>query len=629
VLNTHAIKVGLGVIRDTKNQNFENNSHTAITLGGGWIPGTTGNDFGDLLVGRPAQVDSGTALDPGTWDAWNFDAFVQDSWKVKKNLTLEYGVRFSKWTNNAEQNALGMVFIPERYDRNAGTFLDANKTQLNGVAYASLGQVDKGLIDSRPLFVMPRINFAWDITGDGNTIVRGGAGVFYNRPMGNAEYDILRVPPNGYVTNIDAYAGADLGPVGLTYNTVKNVDPLNRIGRIGVISVNPDSVKYPKSYTTSLSVARRIPWQQVLEVSYVGTFGRDLLNRRQENVIQPGTFFQGQIGNADMSNPVHRVALNADVINTYRPFPALSTVRWWEYTGESNYHSLQATLSRQTGRRFQYFVAYTFSKVLGTSVANGEYDDIDPFQPRERSYGILSYDRTHLLAISYNWSVPDLTKKGGVLGGIANGWQISGISNFASGVPVNIGFSGEISGDSITNAWWGTPDHVGYRIQNNTGASQDTTVAPVLTCDPRAGGNDLGEKIANVNCVGFPQFGQSGPFAADYYLRYPSRMNHDISLFKNFPIGDGGKKLQFRVGFFNIFNTAAPSPTTGQDVNMTLQTTCNVRVNGVPNGTGGTSDNICDPTQGFSLTQNSIDNFGKILLQRGKRVIEFALKFYF
>jgi hypothetical protein len=196
-------------------------------------------------------------------------------------------------------------------------------------------------------------------------------------------------------------------------------------------------------------------------------------------------------------------------------------------------------------------------------------------------------------------------------------------------VPVNIGFTGEISGDSIGNAWWGTPDHVGYRIQNNTGASQDTQIAPVLTCDPRAGGSDLGEKIANVNCVGFPQFGQSGPFAAPYYLRYPSRMNHDISLFKNFPIGQGSKKLQFRVGFFNIFNTAAPSPTTGQDVNLTLQTTCNVRVNGVPNGTGGTSDNICDPTQGFSLTQNSIDNFGKVLLQRGKRVIEFALKFYF
>jgi hypothetical protein len=225
--------------------------------------------------------------------------------------------------------------------------------------------------------------------------------------------------------------------------------------------------------------------------------------------------------------------------------------------------------------------------------------------------------------------VPDLTTKGGVLGVIANGWQISGITNFASGVPVNVGFTGDLQSDSMGTAWWGTPDHVGYRIQNNTGASQDTTVAPTFSCDPRASGTDVGEKIVNVNCVGFPALGQSGPFASPYYIRYPSRWNFDVSLFKNFPIGQGSKKLQFRVGFFNIFNQAAPSPTTGQDVNLALQTACNVRVNGVPNGSGGTYDNVCDPTQGFSLTQNSIDNFGKVLLQRGKRVIEFALKFYF
>jgi hypothetical protein len=106
-------------------------------------------------------------------------------------------------------------------------------------------------------------------------------------------------------------------------------------------------------------------------------------------------------------------------------------------------------------------------------------------------------------------------------------------------------------------------------------------------------------------------------------------MNHDITLFKNFPIGKGSKKLQVRMGAFNIFNQAAPSTSGGQDIDMALQTTCNVRVNGVPNGTGGTSDNICDPRGGFSLTQNSIDNFGKILLQRGHRVVEFAVKFYF
>jgi hypothetical protein len=630
VLNTHAIKIGLSVEKANKFQNFENSAHTQLVLGSGWIPGSTGNDYGDLLVGRPAQVYSGTALPAGNWVAWNIDGFVQDSWKIKKNFTLEYGVRLSRWTNNTETEGRGAVFMPETYNPSAGTFLDVAKTQVNGVQYAALGQVPKELIDSRPLFVMPRINFAWDISGTGDTVLRGGAGLFYNRPMGNAEYDILRIPPNGYQTDIDAYGGANLGPVGLTYDTIKNVDPLGRIGRINVLSINPDDNNYPKTYTTSLSLARRIPWQQVVEVGYVGTFGRDLLNRRQFNVIQPGRLFSGTVGNADLSVPVNRSALDAGVIQSLRPYPALNEVRFWEYNGVSNYHSLQATLSRQTGRRLQYFLAYTFSKVLGTSYANGEYDNIDPFQPDERSYGVLRYDRTHILNLSWNYMAPDLTSKGGFLGGLLNGWQLSGISTYASGLPVSLSFSGDLAADGMNQAWWGTPDHVGYRVQNTVG-DQNAAIAPLLTCNPAAGGGSgVGDKVLNIGCVGIPAFGESGPFVSPYYMRTPSRTNHDITLFKNFGLG-GDRKLQFRVGAFNIFNQAIPGIDIGgaNDIDFALQTTCNRRVNGVPNGAGGTVDNQCDPTGGFSFTENTIQNFGKIILQRGHRVIEFAVKLYF
>ncbi len=624
VLNTHALKIGVNVARDNKFQNFQNSAQTAITLGSGWIPGTTGTDFGDLLVGRLAQVESGTALNPGDFQAWNIDGFVQDSWKIRKNFTLEYGVRISKWTNNEEKGGLGAVFIPERYNRSAGTFLDAGKTQLNGVAYAGLGQVPKRLVANRPVFLMPRVNFAWDLSANGSTVVRGGAGLFYNRPMGNAEYDVIRIPPNGYNTAIDAYAGESLGPRGLTYLTVPLVDPLNRIGRIGLDTINPNSIDYPRTFNTSLSLAKRVPWQQVLEMSYVGTFGRHLLNRRQFNVIPDGRLLSGTLGNADLSNPLHRAGLNSDAVIALRPYPALGNIRWWEYTSTSNYHSLQATLSRQTGKRLQYFVAYTFSKGLGTMFANGEYDDIDPFDPRHRSYGVLAYDRTHILNLSYNYQAPDLTQKGGVLGGILNGWQISGITTWASGVPISIGFAGDIASMGIP--WWGTPDHVGYRVQNQ--ASAGSSITPLLTCNPALGGTKVGQKILDVNCFGIPAFGQSGPFVPPYYIRTPSRANFDISVFKNFPIGKGSKKVQIRAGFFNIFNQAVPS-VGGQDMDLTLQTTCNVRVNGVPNGVGGTSDNVCDPTKGFSYTQNTLDNFGKIVLKRGHRVVEFAAKLYF
>ena len=123
---------------------------------------------------------------------------------------------------------------------------------------------------------------------------------------------------------------------------------------------------------------------------------------------------------------MHRAGLNSDAVNSVRPYPTIGNVHWWEYTGESNYNGLQATLSRQTGRRLQYFVAYTFSKVTGNSVANGEYDDLDPFDPRHRTYGVLNYDRTHILNLSYNYAVPDGAKKGGVLGAFVNGACVFG-----------------------------------------------------------------------------------------------------------------------------------------------------------------------------------------------------------
>jgi hypothetical protein len=626
VLNTHAVKVGFSVEKGNKFQNFQNGAQTAVTLGAGWIPGTTGNDFGDLLVGRPAQIDSGTALNPGNFVAWSLDGYLQDAWKIKKNFTLEYGVRLSKWTNNTETDALGAVFIPERYNPNAGTFLDADKKYVNGVAYASLGQVPNRLVSNRPLFVMPRVNFAWDLSGTGDTVLRGGGGLFYNRPMGNAEYDVIRIPPNGYATSIDAYAGGDLGPVGLTYNTVRLVDPVNRLGRINVDSINPNSINYPRTANASMSIARRLPWQNVLEVGWVGTFGRHLLNRTQYNIIPDGRLLTGTLGNANLSDPVQRAALSSDAINSLRPFPALGNVHWWEYKGVANYHSLQATLSRQTGRRFQYFVAYTFSKVLGSVYQNGEYGDLDPFDPRHRSYGTLRYDRTHILNLSYNYSVPDAVK-GGVLGGVLNGWQVSGISTFASGVPISLGFSGDIA--NAGTAWFGTPDHIGYQIQGTNPAS---VITPVYTCDPRKGvsGNKVGDKILDVNCISFPAFGQSGSYTSPYYIRLPTRMNHDITLFKNFAMGEKtSRKLQFRVGLFNILNQAVPSADFLGDVDLTLQTVCNVRANGVPNGAGGTSDNVCDPTKGYTLTDNSKANFGKIILKRGHRVVEFALKLYF
>ena len=111
-----------------------------------------------------------------------------------------------------------------------------------------------------------------------------------------------------------------------------------------------------------------------------------------------------------------------------------------------------------------------------------------------------------------------------------------------------------------------------------------------------------------------------------YNIRTPTRTNHDLTLFKNFATINE-QKLQVRFGFFNIFNQAFANTNITNDINLTLDTVCNVIVPGVNNGAGGTTD-ACDPTKGFSYTQQTKDNFGKINLKRGHRVVEFVLKYY-
>ena len=148
-------------------------------------------------------------------------------------------------------------------------------------------------------------------------------------------------------------------------------------------------------------------------------------------------------------------------------------------------------------------------------------------------------------------------------------------------------------------------------------------------CDPRLGGSKHGEKLLDIDCIGFPAFGEDGQVLAPYDLRTPNRFNNDLTVFKNFQIR-GDQRIQLRVGFFNIFNTSyitfAQSP---NDVDLQLNTVCNRTLNDVPNGIGGTVNDVCDATGGFSFTQNTIDNFGKINLRRGHRVIEIAVKYYF
>jgi hypothetical protein len=626
IAGAHGIKAGFSAERIQKQQNFNNNEESYLVFAPSWTPGSTGNAVGDILTGRITQMVQGTTPANGEFRFWNFDGFAQDSWKVRSNLTLEVGVRAGYWNNNQELNGLGGYFNPLMYDPNKPEFLDPGTYRvLNGVCYVSSGCAPAGILANRSPFAMPRLNLAWDIDGQGNNVVRGGYGMFYNRNMGNVEYDqTLHLPPAAYSITTDTYAGSTYGNgIGLNYDTAREATLANRISGLGINTLTNDSFKFPKTHSFSVSFARRIPFDQVIEAGYVGTRGRDLVTHVNGNAVPEGALLSGLIGNANLSDPVQRWALDGAAVNKFRPYQAYPTITDYDFEGTSNYNSLQLTLSRQTGKRLQYFATYTLSHLEGT--LGDEYRLRDPFVA-SRTYGVRNEDRTHIFNLSWNAFLPDPIKSGNAVAkGFLNGWQVSGISTLASGIPIWLGFAGPAGSTNASMAYYGTPDSV---LLTGPGSSQ-SGIAPVYTCNPVTGNTSKGEKMLDIGCISFPAFGQEGQVKSPYNLRTPTRINHDITFFKNFAISNE-QKLQVRVGIFNLFNNAfATTAVSSSDIDLTLNTVCNVTVSGVPNGVGGTADGVCDASKGFHFDDNTKANFGKINLLRGHRVVEFALKYYF
>jgi Carboxypeptidase regulatory-like domain len=720
VSGSHTIKFGAVLEQANKKNNFQGDPDPQgqFEIDRGLARGV-GYEWGNLLVGQLNSVSHGTRVPVGNFRFYNYEFYAQDSWKLRPNFMLEYGMRFSHMTVNQERKGFDILFDPRAYRPGAGYYINGDPFRPNGVLSAARGEIQKGVFDPPAIVWAPRLSFSWDVLRNSNLVLRGGIGIFYNRSRGDFQYDTsLRSAVNGNVgaslnggraipgsgianggsgpeddLSFDDLGGLTLSNMGLI--TLPNgvqlpIDPLKLANGGGsILSPDPNSRDFPQTYTMSLNIATRLPRQTVLEASYVGTFGRHLPARLPINYVPEGALLRGggvpgdrgttfealkdpncdrgearivngvvqeiiRRGNCqfetvtqftDLSNPLHRVALAGESINKFRPFPDLNYVRYQEYTGTSNYHSLQVILSRQTGKNLQFYATYTFSKVLGTTAM--EFADLDPLDTRGRSYGVLNFDRTHIFNISYNYNLPNASpSKNAFARGLFNGWQLSGITTFSSGTPLRLRFSGELTGNNLPIAAFGSD---AFSNDSNSAGG----IAPIFIRDPRMKGNRIGDKLLDLDAIAIPGFGSTGATIAPFYFRTPSTMNWDISLFKNFKISES-KNIQFRAGFFNIFNQAFPkifnnNTASASDINLTLDTRCvrtpvnqtvvladgtvrfgeNGYTQRVPNGNSGSFSGICDPTKPITFSADTISNFGTITNKRGHRVIELALKFTF
>ena len=518
--------------------------------------GAYGNDFADFLLGDAKSYQELAVQDKGFWNNVSWASYVQDNWRFNKRLTLNLGLRWDGVPHTYEANNRMGNFYASLYDQTKKALMNPDGTinpaspglgtspnailagvplYLNGIGVPGQNGIPKGLVDNHWKSFGPRLGFAYDILGDGKTVLRGGFGIMYERIQGNDMYD----------------AGPNI-PFSLQVNTPGPVELDNprlslSSGTAGTLPINPASItgldranyKQPASYQWSLGIQRSLSAKTVLSVAYVGNTNRYQSYRTEYNLPNQAALI-----------PIINGVAGANY-NTAAglPYPGFHSVRLSTNQADSHYHGLQLDVNSQIGRDLFLRAFYTYSRAIdpgtgsssGTTGGSGGQDlqnVSNPYLGWKYDVGPSGFDRTHNAVVNFIYDIPVFRNNANRLVKTAlGGWQTSGIVTLESGLPLNIGISGKQGGNALPNAT-NRPNLVGKITYPQTVSTTGQQVIQYL--DP---------SVFALPAIG--SFGNLGHNAA----RGPGRDNWNVSLFKNFWIKEErGTRFELRFETFNTWN---------------------------------------------------------------------------
>jgi hypothetical protein len=568
VWSTHTVKAGVywQYIRNNQpanpytNGNAQFNNSASIS---------TGSPYGDMLTGRANSYEESSFARLNNIGYNTFEFFFQDAWRATRRLTLDLGLRASHLQPWQDREGFGYaVFDYSKFNPNAPP------TDYTGFLWqARDSSIPNAGFPTRSLYWAPRFGLAYDITGNGTTIFRGGWGRFY-----------FHTPQ--FTTGLDVSAGVRryVTPTPATLAEIEATTP-GAGNALSVQGVDRESDRSPYSDSYSATISQRTPFRGVLEVSYVGNRSRNLLNNGNAGSnINPVPY--GALFNQPGVNPT---TVNVD---PYRPLRGFQDVNIITHGLYQDYNALQVTWNRTSGR-YNLLFNYTWSKSMGI-ISN--YDQFN----LSNNYGVLPWDRPHIFNAAYSIELGDPVKGNRVLGGIANGWQLSGITQLQSGqnlAAVRNFFSSDVT---ISSAY--TINVNGIDVQPNSRSVNGTpnlAWRPLWTCNP--GENLTDKQFVNGACLALPTGpGQNGPTVAPAVYG-PAFFNSDLGMFKNFRITES-QKLQLRFNAYNFLNHPLWS---------FVSTSSNLK-----------------PSFDAAGKMNS-PLFGIVNEKQGRRLIQLAIKYYF
>lgn len=545
-------------------------------------PLDSNDGFSNALLGNYYSYSEGSKRLSGDWWFTNLEWFVQDNWRIARRLTLDYGIRFSHLPGITDNNNAMSTFVPSLYNSaNAPTLyrpginpannqrmaFDPSTGQyaapaLIGFYVPGSGNVSNGMVAAGQgvpntlahftgLDFSPRFGLAYDVLGNGKLAVHAGFGTFKERTSILPAVNASGFPPVGYTPY--SY-----------YGTLASLTQATGYYSPGSPTIFTGDAKTPTTMNFSAGVQALLKGNAI-DVSYVGGLSRHLWVNRPINNIPIGAHFNSANVDLTTGTPLPD--------NFLRPYTGWGAITAEEFSGTSNYNSLQIKLERRFHSGIQYGFAYAFAKALGDQ--SDEFGSISGyFSPRSWNYGPLGdSSRTHSFVANYSYDLPNLGKHFNLrpLGWVTDNWTWGGITSFVTGTPYTPSMS-TTDGQDIT----GSSEGARPMVVGNVCSGPNGFNASALARTPRGSFGNLGVGT----CTG------------------PGINNWDMSFGKRFPFKSETRYLQFRAEMFNTFNHTQYSAIDG-----------NVIFN--------TAGKNTDPTSGFYTAA------------RNPRIIELSLRLAF